>query len=119
MGDTEQSGPVTCPPGLKLTTDQISSLQIDRGMKEWQIDIMVSEMVAKLIAGDKKLTIPNWRKYIVTSVMRDFASGNRPKKPIESVRVESGPIGVGEPGQDWHDDGYWYYPLKTAKDSAQ
>lgn len=81
--ETPESGERTmpCPPDLKLVEAQRSALEMNNGIKSWQLDAMTADFVSRAAAGGQPRTLTNWRKTLAKAITSDWNAGKRPRRP--------------------------------------
>lgn len=109
------TGPVRCPPDLRLTDDQRGALETSM-VPGWAIDALTAQYVSAQLADETKtMPLVAWRKCLAKAVSSAWNDPRRrPKKPAAETTGDAPAPGTSDPpspGQVWHRDGYWYYPL--------
>lgn len=110
---------ITCPSDLRLTDAQRGALETSL-IPGWAIDTLTAQYVSTQLADTTKtMPIVAWRKCLAKAVSGAWSNPRqRPTKPALEVPPRANgddPGNPPNPGQVWHRDGYWYYPLPNAK----
>lgn len=85
-------GRISCPVDLALTEKQRQSLIVSM-IPEWAIDLITTKLVAKFVEKPDPRALANWRNYLSSSIVGEWAT-NKPKKPAAPKPEE-------DPGADF------------------
>lgn len=81
----QQQRPVPCPKGLRLSADQVGTLEV-AGIPEWAVEQLTARFIAKAQAGSDVRTLEHWSKCLVMAVTGDW---NDPKKRPRKTETET------------------------------
>lgn len=106
---------VRCPSDLQLTEDQRGALETSM-IPSWAIDELTTQYVSSQLADEEKtMPLVAWRKCLAKAISSSWNDPRRrPRKPEPEITSSAQVTDHGTPpveGQQWHRDGYWYFPL--------
>lgn len=91
-------GKTLCPPGLRLTSDQVTGLEIEL-IPLWAIEQLQVSLVANWSQDpdQPEKTVANWRKYLAGAIRGRWRDPNkRPRKPANTTTHEGVRLGFGD-----------------------